>query len=231
MSEKNPERTIIEDMRILMVEDDTDLAHAVASGLELHGFRVTIASSAEAAWHAIWSSRYELILLDVRLLDGEEAGFELAQRMREANVRQPILFLTARESVPDRVKGLQSGDDYLTKPFALPELVARLQSLMRRGETRPRVIKWRGFELTAEARLIRRGTRPVRLTAKEYQILELFMLSPGRVFSREEILERVWGPGFDSPSNMVNVYVKNLRAKIDDAVIETVRGIGYRHVG
>jgi DNA-binding response OmpR family regulator len=162
------------------------------------------------------------------LPEGEEAGFELARGLREAGFRQPILFLTARESLPDRVRGLEVGDDYLAKPFALAELVARLRALARRGEVRPRVVQAGPLEVALEKREVRYQEQMVRLTAKEYQVLELFVINPGRIFTREEVLERVWGPGFESDSNLIDVYVKNLRKKLYDNVIETVRGLGYR---
>jgi len=129
------------------------------------------------------------------------------------------------------VRGLEHGDDYLVKPFALPELVARLHALARRGDVRPRSVHWRGLRFDPEVRRVERSGAPVRLTAKEYEVLELFLLNPGRVFRREEILDRVWGAGFETPSNLVDVYVKNLRRKLGDDLLETVRGLGYRFSG
>lgn len=218
-------------MRLLIVEDEGSLAEVLREGLAAHGFRPRVAPSAEAAWEALWKAPFDLILLDVMLPEGHDAGFRWAQEVREANFRQPILFLTAREALPDRVRGLEHGDDYLAKPFALPELVARLKALYRRGEMRPRTVTWQGLELLSETREVRSRGALLRLTAKEYEVLELFMLNPGRIFSRNEVLERVWGASYDSPSNLLDVYVKNLRVKVGSGVIETVRGLGYRFPG
>jgi DNA-binding response OmpR family regulator len=218
-------------MRLLIVEDEVSIAQTLAEGLKDKGFAPTVMHSATAAWEALWRAPFDLILLDVMLPEGDEAGFEFAQGVREAGFRQPILFLTARETLPDRVRGLEFGDDYLPKPFALAELIARLKALYRRGEMRPQAVAWRDVELLSETREVRLRGALLRLTAKEYEVLELFLLNPGRVFSRSEVLERVWGAGFDSPSNLIDVYIKNLRAKVSDGVIETVRGLGYRFPG
>lgn len=218
-------------MYLLIVEDDSSLAHALDEALSQSGFATRVAGSAQAAWEALWAGPVDLILLDVMLPEGDEAGFEWAAAVRDAEFRQPILFLTARESVPDRVRGLAHGDDYLAKPFALPELIARLQALGRRGDVRPRTVVWRDVVFDPAARSVTRGGQHVRLTAKELEVLELLLLSPGRVFRREEVLDRVWGAGFETPSNLVDVYVKNLRRKLGDELIETVRGLGYRFAG
>jgi DNA-binding response OmpR family regulator len=222
---------ILGQMRLLIVEDEISIARALCESLGADGFRPVVASSAEAAWTLLWEQPFDLILLDVGLPEGEDAGYRLAQELREASFRQPILFLTAREALPDRVRGLEHGDDYLAKPFALAEVVARLKALYRRGEMRPRGVSWNGVELLSETREVRAQGALLRLTAKEYEVLELFMLNPGRVFSRDEVLERIWGAGFDASSNLVDVYVKNLRAKVASGVVETVRGLGYRFPG
>lgn len=198
-------------------------------GLTAHGFRPVFAYSAAEAWTAVWQQPCDVIVLDVMLPEGEDAGFRLAEDLREADFRQPILFLTAREQLPDRVRGLALGEDYLAKPFALAELVARLGSLYRRGEIRSRRVVWGEVVLLPEERQVRFQDAPVRLTTKEYEVLELLMLNPGRVFSREAVLERIWGPELDPPSNLVEAYVKNVRKKIAEGIIETVRGMGYRH--
>lgn len=222
--------TILE-VRLLVVEDEVSLACALRESLETQGFRPTVVHSAEAAWEALWREPFDLLLLDVMLPEGDEAGFIFAREAREAGFRQPILFLTARETVDDRVRGLEHGDDYLPKPFAVAELVARLRALYRRGEVRPQAVQWRDCELQLDTRQVRRQGDLVRLTAKEYEVLELFMLNPGRIFTRTEVLERVWGADFDSPSNLVDVYIKNLRNKVGDGLIDTVRGLGYRFSG
>jgi DNA-binding response OmpR family regulator len=218
-------------MRLLIVEDEPLIAQNLLEGLGADGFRPVVAHSTESAWEVLWKRPFDLVLLDVMLPEGDEAGFQLAQEMREANFHQPILFLTARETLPDRIRGLEYGDDYLPKPFALAEVSARLKALYRRGEMRPRKVRWGEVELQSEAREVRRGGTLLRLSGKEYEVLELFMLNPGRVFSRDEVLERIWGVGFDANSNLVDVYVKNLRTKLDAGVIETVRGLGYRFPG
>jgi DNA-binding response OmpR family regulator len=215
-------------MRVLLVEDDPSLGQTLLESLAAQGFRLRLVTSAEAAWEALWQDAVDLIVLDVMLPEGEEAGFELARGLREAGFHQPILFLTARESLPDRVQGLEVGDDYLAKPFALAELIARLRALARRGEVRPTVVKAGPLEVALEKREVRYQGQMIRLTSKEYQLLELFVLNPGRIFTREEVLERIWGPGFEFDSNLIDVYVKNLRKKLSENLIETVRGLGYR---
>jgi len=213
---------------VLLVEDDPSLGQTLLESLAVQGFRLRLVTSAEAAWEALWQDAVDLIVLDVMLPEGEEAGFELARGLREAGFHQPILFLTARESLPDRVQGLEVGDDYLAKPFALAELIARLRALARRGEVRPTVVKAGPLEVALEKREVRYQGQMIRLTSKEYQLLELFVLNPGRIFTREEVLERIWGPGFEFDSNLIDVYVKNLRKKLSENLIETVRGLGYR---
>lgn len=212
----------------MIVEDDSSLGQTLLESLSVHGFKPTLATSVEEAEALVWQKPFELIVLDVMLPEGEEAGFQLAKSLRESGFRQPILFLTARESLLDKVKGLEVGDDYLAKPFALPELVARLRSLLRRGEVKPQILRLGELELAPEKREVRYRNELVRLTAKEYLVLELFLLNAGRIFTREEILERIWGPGFESDSNLIDVYVKNLRRKLYEGVVETVRGLGYR---
>ncbi|MDM7325179.1 MAG: response regulator transcription factor [Thermus sp.] len=217
--------------RLLLVEDDPDLGRAVAQALEEFSFQVVWVTSQEEAWEALWEHPFQVLVLDVRLPEGEEAGFRLAQALREAGFAQPILFLTAKDALDDRLRGLDLGEDYLPKPFALPELVARIRALFRRGEVRPRRVEVGDVALEVEARRVFKAGVPVTLTAKEYQVLELLFLSPGRIFSKEEILERIWGPGYEGASNLVEVYVKNLRKKLGEGVIETVRGLGYRVSG
>ncbi len=216
-------------MRLLVVEDETSLGQTLTESLGAQGFETTWAASATEAEGLVWEQPFDLILLDVMLPEGDEAGFELAKGLRAAGFRQPILFLTAREALPDRVRGLEVGDDYLAKPFALAELVARLKALSRRGEVKPQVLRiGEDLEIVLEKREVRYGGQLVRLTAKEYQVLELLAINKGRIFTREEILERIWGPGFESDSNLIDVYVKNLRKRLFEGILETVRGMGYR---
>ena len=230
-SKRDEHGGILEQMRLLIVEDEVLIAQTLHEGLAANGFRPVVAHSIEAAWEVLWKQPFDLVLLDVMLPEGDEAGFQLAQEMREADFRQPILFLTAREALPDRIKGLEFGDDYVAKPFALSEVIARLKALYRRGEMRPRIVCWGEVELRSEIREVRRGGTLLRLSGKQYEVLELFMLNPGRVFSRDEVLERVWGAGFDANSNLVDVYVNYLRAKLGAGIVETVRGLGYRFSG
>ena len=218
-------------IRLLVVEDEPNLAATLREGLRAHGLEPVLAGSAEEAWTALWSDPFDVVVLDVMLPEGRDAGFEIAQEMRESGMGQPILFLTARETLPDRVRGLEVGEDYLPKPFALAELVARIRSLHRRGDVRPESVRWRDIVLTPGTRTIVRSGDLVRLTGKEYEVAELLLLNPGRVFTRAEILERVWGLGFETNSNLLDVYVRNIRAKLGEEIVETVRGVGYRFPG
>lgn len=221
----------IKKLCVLIVEDEVSLAQALRDSLEEQGFGTLVAHSVEAAWEALWATSPHLILLDVTLPEGEDAGFVFAQDLREADFRQPILFMTARETSPDEVRGLEPGDEHLAKPFAVAELVARLRALHSRGEHRPRAVCWDSFELLTGARQLHHEGIPVRLTAKEFEVLELFALNAGRIFTCEEVLERVWGYNYENPSSLVDVYVKNLCGKLVDGVIETVNGLGYRFSG
>jgi DNA-binding response OmpR family regulator len=215
-------------MRVLLVEDDVALATTLRESLQAQGYGVVLAGDREEAWQLAWREPFDIAVLDVMLPSSEEAGFLLGGDLREAGFRQPILFLSARDAVPDRVRGLGMGDDYLPKPFALDELLARLKALYRRGEGRSTVARWRDVELHVMEQLVKRGGTPVKLTTKEFEVLALLMQNPGRVFTRAEILERIWGLAFESSSNVLDVYVSNLRGKLGDEVVETVRGVGYR---
>lgn len=218
-------------MQLLIVEDDPSLGSSLVEGLAALAFQTRLAVSAQAAWEALWSGPVDVIVLDVMLPEGPDAGFSWAAAVRDADFRQPILFLTAREALDDRLRGLEHGDDYLAKPFALSELAARLNALARRGELRSTEVTWRDVRFDPGARHVERAGVTVRLTAKEYEVLELFMLNPLRVYRREEVLDRIWGAGFETPSNLVDVYVKNLRRKLGDDLIATERGLGYRFPG
>jgi DNA-binding response OmpR family regulator len=215
-------------MRVLLVEDDVSLAATLRESLEAQGVTVLLAHDRATAWEAAWRDAFDVAALDVMLPDDDDGGFHLARDLREAGFRQPILFLSARDAVPDRVRGLDVGDDYLPKPFALDELLARLKALTRRGEVRASVLRWRDVELWPTERLVKRAGAIVRLTNKEFEVLTLLLQHPGRVFTRAEMLDRVWGLGFETDSNVLDVYVSNLRAKLGDELVETVRGVGYR---
>jgi len=222
-------------VRVLIVEDEPKLAGLIRSGLRQRGFAVDNAASGEDALWMAGSTPYDAIVLDV-MLPGID-GFETCRRIRADEVWSPILMLTARDAVEDRVGGLDCGaDDYLTKPFAFAELEARLRALARRGEApRPAVLESAGLVLDPATREVRRGHEPIELSPIEFAMLETFMRRPGRALSRLEILEHVWDSEYENRSNVVDVYVRYLRAKIDEPFgadsIETVRGVGYRWRG
>jgi DNA-binding response OmpR family regulator len=220
-----------ESLRLLIVEDDVSIAVALREGLEIQGFQPAVVHSAGAAHIAVRQSPFDLFLFDVSLPEGAEAGLDLAQEFREADFRQPILFVTAGEALSERVRGLEHGDDYLPKPFELWEIGACLKALARRGDTRPRVVQWNGVTLETDIRTVSREDQRVRLTQKEYELLELFMLNAGRTFTHAEVLEQVWGKGFGSTESLVETYIKNLRAKLGENLLETVREVGYRFSG
>jgi|SRR5581483_1685173 two-component system OmpR family response regulator len=219
-------------MRVLVVEDSTRMAGLLKRGLEEEGYAVTIAQTGE---DALWSGTEappDAIVLDVMLPDMD--GFEICRRLRERGMWAPVLMLTARDALEDRVRGLDAGaDDYLTKPFAFSELAARLRALMRRGPLeRPAVLRVGDLSLDPASRIVKRGDTAIDLTAKEYSLLEYFMRHPGSVLSRTQILDHVWDFAYEGDSNIVDVYVRYLRQKIDRPFgvrsIETVRRAGYR---
>ncbi|PZS30989.1 MAG: DNA-binding response regulator [Pseudonocardiales bacterium] len=215
-------------MRVLVVEDESGMAAVLRRGLTEEGFAVDVAGTAQdGAWLAV-ENDYDGIVLDVMLPDMD--GFAVVSRLRAARCWAPVLLLTARDSVDDRVRGLDAGaDDYLTKPFAFAELVARLRALIRRGAVeRPTVLTVGDITLDPARRMVWRGADEVVLTAKEYAVLECFMRRPGRVLSRTDLIEHVWDVTFDADSNLVEVYVGQLRKKVGRHALETVRGMGYR---
>jgi len=220
------------DMRVLVVEDEAKMAGLLRRGLEQEGYSVDLASNGE---EGVWfgtENDYDAIILDVGLPDVD--GFGVCRRLREAGRWAPVLMLTARDAVADRVSGLDVGaDDYLTKPFSFAELVARLRALMRRGAgKRPTLLKVGDLILDPATRQVRHGAVDVLLTSKEFALLEYFMRHPGEVLSRTRMIEHVWDFAYDGNSNVVDVYVRHLRDKIDRPFgkrsIETVRGAGYR---
>ncbi|MGH6906481.1 MAG: response regulator transcription factor [Aestuariivirga sp.] len=222
-------------MRILVVEDETKLAALLRRGLQEENYAVDLAGTAE---DAVWMSTemtYDAVILDVMLPDGN--GFDVLRRMRDAKRWAPVIMLTARDAVVDRVAGLDGGaDDYLTKPFSFDELLARIRALLRRGAgERPAVLSAGPLELDPAARKISVKGTTVELTSREYTLLEYLMRHPGTVLSRTRIREHVWDESFDGDSNVVDVYIRYLREKIDRAfgieLIETVRGAGYRIKG
>jgi two-component system OmpR family response regulator len=215
-------------VRLLLVEDDVRMAAALQRGLRREGLVVDVAADGEEAGRLARATEYEAVVLDV-MLPGLD-GFETCRRLRRAGVWTPVIMLTARDAVEDRVRGLDAGaDDYLTKPFSLAELLARLRALTRRGPVaRPTVLEVGELRLDPAERRVWRGGQEVDLSAREFALLETFMRNPGRVFSQLELLEAAWDLGYEQRSNVVEVYVGYLRRKLGRDAVETVRGLGYR---
>lgn len=221
-------------MRILLVEDDERIVGFVKRGLEAEGHQLDVAGNGQDALKNGISSHYQLIILDL-MLPGMH-GKEVCQQLRASGIQTPILMLTALDTLEDKVSGLRIGaDDYLTKPFAFEELIARIQALQRRQasyQVEPTELKIADLTLNRETREVRRAGQLIDLTPKEYSLLEYLMSSPGRVLSRTRILEQVWGYNADPLTNVVEVYVRHLRYKIDQGhdkkLIKTVRGFGYK---
>ncbi|MFQ5586120.1 MAG: response regulator [Thermodesulfobacteriota bacterium] len=217
-------------MRILVVEDEKKVAGFIKRGLEEESYAVDVAYDGEKGQHLAESNEYDVILLDIML--PKKNGIEVLKELRGKSIKTPVLLLTARDSVDDRVEGLDSGaDDYLTKPFAFAELIARLRALMRRGDQGLTVLKFRDLSLDPATRKAKRGGREIELTVKEYALLEYFLRNPNRVLTRTMIAEHVWDHTFDSETNVVDVYLNHLRNKIDKdeevKLLHTVRGVGY----
>jgi len=219
-------------MRILVVDDDRRLCAVIKRGLLEEGYAVDLAYDGEEGEYLAEVSPYDLIILDIMLPNKD--GIEVCRELRARKVNTPILMLTARDSVEDRVRGLDTGaDDYLVKPFAFSELLARVRALLRReGASKSPELQVGDLALNTLTRHVWRGQRLVELTTKEYVILEYFMRHPGVVVTRTMIEEHAWDYDFDSLSNLVDVYIRRLRRKIDtggeDSLIQTVRGAGYR---
>jgi two-component system OmpR family response regulator len=219
-------------VRVLVVEDETKLGNLLSRGLREEGYSADLAERGEEALWMAKAVEYDAILLDV-MLPGLD-GFEVCRRLRADGVWSPVLMLTARDAVDDRVAGLDAGaDDYLAKPFSFEELLARLRALTRRAPIeRPAVMAAGDLRLDPAAHRAWRGEVELDLSAKEFALLELFMRRPGSVLSRGQLLEGAWDMAFESRSNVVDVYVRYLREKIDRPFgcesIETVRGVGYR---
>jgi two-component system OmpR family response regulator len=219
-------------VRILVVEDEPKMARLLQRGLAEHGHVVEVAESGEDALWAASEGDFDAVLLDV-MLPGA-SGFDVCRMLRRRQVWTPVLMLTARTDITDRVHGLDAGaDDYLSKPFSLEELLARLRALARRGPVaRPVLVAVGDLVLDPAARRVWRAGTEVSLSAKEFTLLEAFMRRPGQVLSRGQLLDRAWDVAFDNRSNVVDVYVRQLREKIDRpfgrSSLETVRGVGYR---
>jgi len=219
-------------MRVLVVEDEVKMAGLIFRGLREEGLAADVATKGEDALWMAAATDYDAIVLDV-MLPGLD-GFETCRRLRGDGIWAPVLMLTARDSVEDRVAGLDGGaDDYLTKPFSFAELLARLRALVRRGPLeRPAVLAVGDLRLDPATRQVWRGEAEIELSQKEFALLETFMRRPGEVLSRFQLLEHAWDYEYENRSNVIDVYVRYLREKVDRPFgarsLETVRGAGYR---
>lgn len=218
-------------MRLLIVEDDPHIAELLRDGLREDGYAVDHAGSAEEGSALARLFPHDLLILDVMLPEGIDAGYRLGQRLREVGNLAPILYLTARGTVEDRVTGLEAGgDDYLVKPFAFRELRARVRALLRRagGYAHNTLPLAGGILLDLTAKEVYRSGRRCDLTRKEYALLELLAHHPGRTFTRAEIIERLWDGEEGVEPKVIDVYVSTIRRKTEEGLIGTVRGVGYR---
>ena len=218
-------------MRCLLVEDEKKVADFVARGLRAERFAVDVAHDGQAGWDFVSKYDYDLIILDL-MLPGM-SGTEFLERVRKQSQSTPVLILTARDAMRDKVRHFEMGaDDYLTKPFAFAELLVRAKALLRRGPIpRTSVLRVHDLELDRLSQQVRRAGKRIALTSKEYALLEYLLANAGRVLSRTMIIEHVWDQSFQGLTNIVDVYVRHLRAKVDDPydkkLIQTVRGAGY----
>jgi two-component system, OmpR family, response regulator MprA len=215
-------------MHILVVEDEPEVASFVRRGLIYSGYGVDVAYDGESGLEMVRDHIPDLVVLDVMLPDMD--GLEVCRRLRTVSPDLPVLMLTAKDAVPDRIAGLDAGaDDYLVKPFSFDELHARVRALLRRVQPQQQtVLRFSNLALDTATREARRSDRLIRLTPKEYELLELFMRHPRQVLSREIIFDRVWGYDFGGESNIIEVYVRYLRRKLGEPnLIQTVREVGY----
>ena len=219
-------------LRILYVEDDPTAREYIEKGLAEQGYEVTVASGAKAGLALAEGSPFDLLILDVMLPDGD--GFELLKTLRDKGVDTPCMFLTARSTVSDRIRGLNLGaDDYLVKPFAFAELLARISAIARRALAEPGDgrLTCGDLELDLRRHAVSRGGQPIELTPKEFSLLEYLLRHQGQAISRAMITEKVWGYGFDTYSNLIDVHINHLRKKIDrqfeHKLLHTVKGVGY----
>jgi len=218
-------------MRILLIEDDTNIASALIKGLQAESFAVDIAKDGIEGEYFASINSYDLIILDILL--PKQDGWVTCQNLRKNKILTPIIMLTALDDVNDKIKGLNIGaDDYLPKPFHFGELLARIRSLTRRGtEIKSTMLDLFGVRLDLNTHKVKRGDREITLSAKEFALLELFMMNPNKILSREVISEHLWDMNFDPRSNVIESFIKFLRQKIDKGfstqLIHTVRGSGY----
>lgn len=220
-------------MRILMVDDDSGLREQLKTSLNRQGYDVEFAADGEEALDKLFDSSYALVVLDIML--PKRDGLSVLEEMRKADIDTPVIMLTARGSIDDRIKGLDTGaDDYLPKPFAFEELVARIRSLLRRaGDQASSYLSVRGITLNTINREIRFGSVPLTLTPKEFSIIEFLLYNKNRLITRFNLAEHVWGDAYDpfTMSNFIDVHIKNLRQKLKDVgcpeIVETVRGVGF----
>jgi DNA-binding response OmpR family regulator len=218
-------------MRILVIEDERKVADFVARGLRAERFAVDVANDGQVGWEMASACDYDLVLLDL-MLPGLN-GLEVLKRIRRKGSQVPVLILTARSGTAEKVEKFEAGaDDYLTKPFAFDELLVRVKALLRRGSPdRSNVVRIGDLEIDRQKQQARRAGKRIELTPKEYSLLEYLMANAGRVLSRTMIIEHVWDESFEGFTNIVDVYVRHLRSKVDDQnpkkLIRTVRGVGY----
>ncbi|MCC2672437.1 MAG: winged-helix transcriptional response regulator [Armatimonadetes bacterium] len=218
-------------MRILVVEDEEKVASFVQQGLQVSGYTVDVAGTGEDALRLLETGEHDTVVLDM-MLPGI-SGLDVVRELRRQGKDLPVLALTARGELDDRIAGLEAGcDDYLPKPFAFEELLARIKALQRRlGTTRPGSLTYKDLVLDLSTRVATRGGTKIELTNKEYALLEYLMRRPGQVLPRGELLESVWGYDFETPSNVLEVYMNFLRKKVDSKftrkLLHTVRGVGY----
>jgi two-component system copper resistance phosphate regulon response regulator CusR len=218
-------------MRILLVEDEKKVADIILRGLKAERYAVDVYHDGQSGWEAADTYNYDFIILDL-MLPGL-TGTEILEKVRRKNSLVPILILTARDGMADKIKNFETGaDDYLTKPFAFAELLLRVKALLRRGPVnRSNVVRIADLEIDRLSQNVKRAGKKIELTSKEFALLEYLATQPGRVFSRTMIIEHVWDQSFEGLTNIVDVYVRHLRAKVDDAfpvkLLRTVRGVGY----
>lgn len=225
-------RGILSGMKVLVVEDENQIAGFVRKGLEEQGFTVDLCDNGNDGYVLATTQSYDAIVLDI-MLPGRD-GLSILRTLRKQRNTVPVIVLTARSELDERIEGLNLGaDDYITKPFFVEELIARLHAVVRRASGEQlSVLQTEDLTVNLITREVRRGERSITLTTREFTLLEYLMRSPGRVFTRTQILEHVWGYDFDPNTNLVDVHIQRLRKKLGggagDTLIETVRGVGYR---